>query len=127
MNSMKRRFPLILILALASCHRPATTPGVLEREKFVRTYIALLKQCTRAPGGGTDSTFSRNKAGLFAEEGITEEQFRNTIRSYAARPEEWKDFFDEVIQRLGEQTLDEHAKASSPPGALTFPAGPSSR
>lgn len=122
----KRAFPLVLVLAFVSCHRPATTPEVLEKEKFVSTYIALLKRSTHAPGGGIDSTFLRDKAAVFAEEGVTEAQYRNTIRSYATRPEDWKDFFDEVVRRLGQQILEERGKASSPLSALTLPAAPSS-
>lgn len=124
---MKRTFCLIPVLVFVSCHRPTTTPDVLERDRFVSTYIALLERSTPTSNGGPDSTFSRDKAGILAHYGVTEAQFRKSIRSYATSPKDWKDFFDEVIQRLGQQILDERGKASSALSALTFRAAPSSR
>jgi hypothetical protein len=126
-NSMNRKFLLTFLLVFVSCQRPATTPDILDRDKFVSTYIALLERSSPVRTGGPDSTYFRDKAAILAQQGVTEAQFRGTIRSYAASPKEWKDFFDEVILRLGRQVLEEREKASPPLGALMPRAAPSSR
>lgn len=97
---------LLLLLAAMACGPREKSPvDLLDRERFKEVLLQaqliearvdhelIVEQAVRVPA-------QRYYDELFAEQGITEEQFANTFAYYAARPEELKAIYEEIVTEL---------------------------
>jgi hypothetical protein len=98
---------LVMLLAvLAACNPERTvTEGVLDRERFKAVLLEaqliearvnhelIVQHVSNVPA-------QQYYAELFSEQGITEEQFRVSFEHYAARPEEMKAIYEEIMTEL---------------------------
>jgi hypothetical protein len=96
----------LLLLLLTACARNAMPPeGLLERGAFVDALAGatllearMNRSLMVAPMDGVpmDSLYAR----LFAEQGISREDFERTFDHYAGRPDEMRAIYEEVVERL---------------------------
>ena len=87
----------ILSLVLAGCRGTRSAGGVLPREKFVETYVSLLKQEATA---GADSLGRAEK--ILKAAGVSAEQIRQSAAEYGRDLKQWQAFFREAAARLEE-------------------------
>lgn len=100
-----KRFAIILLI-LAGCSQPEAEPeGLLDRAKFKE--VMLEAQLIEARVNHemvidrrTDSPVQQYYDSLFAQQNVTEEQFKKTFQYYAERPEELKVIYEEILTEL---------------------------
>jgi Domain of unknown function (DUF4296) len=97
---------LILLILLPSCSQEHRSVEILDSTRFMEVYVAL---ATTDP---TDSTQSRSDVAskVFADHGVTENQFRATVEYYTQHPESWKEILDAVIRQMEAQQAAAGAK-----------------
>lgn len=101
--------PLIFflgVLFLSSCKEErATIPqDVMDREKFIEVLkdkslaeAALNVNVKNVDGAKFDSVYNFN---VYKENGITRAQYDSTLKYYSAKPKEFKEVMDEVLEKL---------------------------
>lgn len=94
-----------LLMLLACAQEEAPPADVLPRERFKELLLQaqliearvnhelIVEHRSRVPT-------ERYYADLFAEQGVTEEQFTASYRHYLGRPEELKAIYEEIITEL---------------------------
>lgn len=97
---------LLMAVLLAACGRQDAAPeGLLSREKFtqVLTEAELIEARLNHEmvlEQRLDSPVKRYYAEMFAEQGVTEEEFRRTFDHYTQRPEELRAIWEDVLTEL---------------------------
>lgn len=101
-----KRAAFLLPMLLLACEAPEPLPdGVLDRERFTRVMVGmtliearLSQEMTTAPPEPPPMAAYYQE--LFAEEGIDSAAFRRSFDHYAARPDEMKAIYEDVVERL---------------------------
>jgi hypothetical protein len=90
-----------LCLGGFACTGPSENREILDREKLIEAYVALLQH---APAEVRDTSV-HEVAGVLKELGVTEEQVRRSVEEYGKDPARWKEFYQEVVRRLEAETV----------------------
>jgi len=96
----------LLPMLLLACEAPEPLPDdVLDRERFTRVMVGmtliearLSQEMTTAPPEPPPMAAYYKE--LFAEEGIDSAAFRRSFDHYAARPDEMRAIYEDVVERL---------------------------
>ncbi|MBI4535776.1 MAG: DUF4296 domain-containing protein [Ignavibacteriae bacterium] len=95
----------IAITALAlSCKNDAGSATILEEEEFITVYIELVQQGAASGNPPQDSVITPAARRILDKHGVTVEEFKATVRNYNADINNWKKFFEKVIERMESQT-----------------------
>ncbi len=103
---MKAWWAVAFVVLLACRSEPAPPGGVLDRAKFKEVLLeAQLIEARITQEMVTekrvDGPVLQYYDSLFAAQGITREEFTRTFDRYAARPEELKSVYEEILVDLG--------------------------
>ena len=106
----------ITTLLLVSCHRDETVVNSLKEEQFIDVYIALLENDAQSSGQmvGRDTSAHEVPRSILEKMGVSDEEFRATVRSYNAEPGRWREVYEKVTKRL-EQKAQEQRVQKTPP------------
>jgi hypothetical protein len=86
---------------LLSCGRQEGVPSQMSEEKFLSVYCTLLKNAQNMKNWGQDPrTASKYADSVLAREGVTREDYDETVRWYNADVQRWKTFSEAVIREL---------------------------
>jgi len=90
---------LALALTMAGCGKEARPANLLDEETFITVYVGLLG-AERPATAERDSVSAMRRATILNENGVKEQEFRQTMEWYHQEPERWKGFYQEVMRRL---------------------------
>jgi len=103
---MKQTILFISILFFVSCKQSAEEipKDVIEKEKFIEVLkvkalaeAALNVNVKNAPGEKFDSVYNFN---VYKENDITKAQYDSTMKHYSAKPAEFKEMMEAVLEKL---------------------------
>jgi hypothetical protein len=106
-NSITLFFFCLLLAYLAGCSKQEKTATPISREKFIEIYARMLiigEETKSNSQGGKEKIQN-----LLKQHEVTEETLKTTVAAFNKHPEEWKEIYKEVIQRL-ERMRDERAQ-----------------
>ena len=95
------RYLIILAatLTLASCEKQTSQEKLLEAERFVQIYIALLEEGIKLKNLSPDSAHVFDGEAILSTFGVTQEEFRATVRFYNQDLARWREFFSAVLKQ----------------------------
>ena len=115
----------ILLVLLPACDRRENVDGQIPRQTLVSIYIDLLEARKGAIPTGVDSTAAANS--VLASHGVTKELYQASIGAYAGRSEEWKSFYEDVLNRLEEEEQSRNKRPADSGLAPRVQVGPFSK
>jgi len=94
----------LFFISISISYRGCSKNNIIGEKKFVDVYIALVI---------AQDTASNIKSKQFREEvfkkyGVSENQYKNTLKYYNEKPQRWQKFFDKVIAQM--EKLKKEAK-----------------
>lgn len=105
---MRVRFVITVLICLFGCAGPEQQPpfDLIARDRFVQVLadvhvIEARISHEMVVDQRADSPAQRYYDEMYAERGITQEQYTKTYTWYTAHPEAMKALYDEVLQELG--------------------------
>jgi DNA-binding transcriptional ArsR family regulator len=103
---MKQGIIILIILFFVSCNEKEVvlSKDIIEKEKFIEVLkdkalaeAALNVNVKNAPGEKFDSVYNFN---VYKENGITRSQYDSTMKYYSAKPAEFKEMMEVVLEKL---------------------------
>jgi hypothetical protein len=91
---MKKLFIIFSVLIFVSCSKDSKT----ERNKFTDLYVETL--LISAKTSLTDSLRKRQIDSLMVVNHSTEADFKSSVQKYSGNPEEWKDIYKEITDKI---------------------------
>jgi len=108
---------ILVIFLLANCSEETNSfHASIPRERFVQLYIDVLLAGESGRLSAVDSSRMPRTSvldSLYQKYEVTESQVKQTIDEYSKDLRRWKEFYDEVIQRLEALQREEKAKKQS--------------
>ena len=103
MSRPPTRITYLIILAatltLASCEKQRHQEKLLETERFTQIYISLLEEGIKLRTLSPDSAHVFDGEAILSTFGVTQEEFRATVRFYNQDLGRWKEFFSAVVKQ----------------------------
>ena len=97
--------------------KPQSLKAPIPQEKFIQLYVDILIAGESGKLSRVDSSFTPPRSAvldsIYNRYGVTEVQVQQTIDEYSKDLRRWKEFYDEVIKRVGTLQQEEQKKKRS--------------
>jgi hypothetical protein len=96
---------MVMVLTFSVSCRQASFPPkhMLPEEQLQSVYVALLEDGKGYRNFPADSAWHFKADSIFQAFNTSEQEFRSTVASYRSDPENWRRFYEAVINRLDEK------------------------
>ena len=118
---MRQALTLFVLLSLVGCGERSSSRILIPEERFADLYVALLEH---TPEADSSADSSSAVLAVLSGQGVTEYQFRRTVKYYSEDTERWRIFYRRVIARLEDRRKREREDSTHP--RRHSPAEPSS-